>query len=94
MGVSVIGSHPDYIDVSDDLGARRFDIGEAWDALPDDEARWEANKFFLDSMLSAGDTFVWSADPRSARPPSWFFREAYDLRSKDVPFPTRRVWVS
>ena len=45
MGVSVIGSHPDYIDVSDDLGARRFDIGEAWDALSDDEARWEANKF-------------------------------------------------
>ena len=45
MGVSVIGSYPDYIDVSDDLGARRFDIGEAWDALPDDEARWDANKF-------------------------------------------------
>lgn len=94
MGVSVIGSFPDYIKLSDDLGARRFDIGEAWDALPDDAARWEANKFFLDSMLKAGDRFVWSADPRSARPRSWLLREAYYLRSKGVPFPARRVWVS
>ena len=94
MGVSVIGSFPDYVNVSDDLGARRFDIGEAWDALPNDAARWAANQFFLDSMLLAGDTSVWSADPRSARPHSWFLREAYHLRSKGVPFPTRRVWVS
>lgn len=94
MGVSVIGSYPEYIEVSDDLGARRFDIGPAWHALPDDAARWAANRYFLDNMLSAGDTLVWSTDPRTARSPSWLLREAYYLRSKGVPFPTVRVWVS
>jgi len=46
MGVSVIGRYPRYIEVSDDLGARRFVIGSAWAALPDDEARWAANRYF------------------------------------------------
>ncbi|MDE0176775.1 MAG: hypothetical protein OXM60_25365 [Defluviicoccus sp.] len=93
MGVSVIGSYPDYIKVSDKLGARRFDIGDAWHALPDDSARWEANRFFLDKMLEAGDTFVWSTDPRSLRPGPWLFREAYYLLSKGEAFPIKRVWV-
>ena len=95
MGVSVIGSFPGYIQVSDELGARRYDIGPAaWSALPDDAARWAANRHFLDTVLAARDTFVWAADPRSARPSSWLFREACCLRSKGVPFPTRQVWVS
>ncbi len=95
MGVSVVGSFPDYIRVSDELGGRRFDIGPpARNALQDDAARWEANRHFLDAMPAARDAFVWAADPRSARPPSWLFREAYCLRSKGVPFPTGQVWPS
>lgn len=93
MGISVLGSFPEYVKVSDDLGARRFDIGEAWSALPDEAAQWEANRYFLDSMLSADDTFVWSTDPRSARPGSWFFREVRYLRSKGKRSPTRKIWV-
>ena len=94
MGVSVIGSFPAYIPVSDELGARRFDIGPAaWNALPDDASRWAANRYFLDSMLAAGDTFVWTADPRSARPGSWFFQEVNYLHSRGVSFPTGQVWL-
>ena len=94
MGVCVIGNYPDYIDVSDRLGARRFDIGRAWDALPDAAARWDANKFFLDNMLRAGDTFVWATDRRSVRPGTWLLRETYYLRSRNVSFPSDRIWVS
>ena len=93
MGVSVIGSYPDYIEVSDKLGARRFDIGDAWHALPDDSARWEANRFFLDKIPEVHDTFVRSTDPRWLRPGPWLFREAYYLLSKGEAFPTERLWV-
>ena len=94
MGVSVIGRYPRYIEVSDDVGARRFDIGSAWAALPDDEARWAANRYFLDKMLEAGDKFVWTADPRTVRSGPWFLREAQYLQSRGVAFPTERVWLS
>ncbi len=94
MGISVIGSFPRYITVSDDLGARRFDIGSAaWAALPNQAMRWAANRYFLDKMLKAGDKFVWATDPGLARPGSWFFQEVNYLQSSGVPLPTGQVWV-
>lgn len=95
MGISVIGSYPRYIGVSNDLGARRFDIGAAaWAALSSGATRWAANRHFLDSMLKAGDKFVCATDPGLARPGSWFFQEVNHLRSKGVSVPTGQVWVA
>ena len=94
MAIGVIGRFPGYIRVSDYLGARRLDIDPViWNPL-DRATQWAANKYFLDTMLAAGDRFVWETDPRLARPGSFFFREVHYLRLKGVPFPTRQVWVS
>lgn len=94
MGISVVGSYPHYIAVSDDLGARRFDIGSvAWSALPDSATRWAANRYFLDSKMKARDKFFWATDPKLARPGSWFFQEVNYLRSKGVSLPTQRAWL-
>ena len=50
-GLAVLGSYPDYIRLSDDLYARRFDIPPTiWARMSPDE-RWVANQKFLDRLI-------------------------------------------
>ena len=99
MGTTVLGNYPGYIALSDDLGARRFDIfPAAWQALYVQGGRafqWNANCYFLALMNAANDRFVFSSDPRLARPGSWFFQELRYLRSCGVSLTSaaKNVWV-
>ena len=94
MGTTVIGSYPRYIHVSDQLGGRRFDVGShAWSALGSYASRWQANVYFLNQMMKAGDVIVMSSDPRAARPGSWYFHELNYLRSIGHLLTTQQVWV-
>ena len=94
MGTTVIGTFPRYIHVSDQLGGRRFDIGtHAWSALGTKALKWRANAYFLDQMMKAGDAFVMSSDPQTARPGSWYFDELNYLRSKGHVLATHSIWV-
>ena len=75
MATTAIGSNPSYITLSDNVGARRLEIEPTmWSASPP-SGQWRADQYFLDAMLRAGDTFIFSSNPRLARPGSWFFRE-------------------
>ena len=82
MSTTVLGSFPAYIELSDKLGARRFDLGSlTWVALGA-AGHWTANREFLDQMVDTGDHFVFSNDPGMARPGTWFFRELAHLSSR------------
>lgn len=94
MSVTVLGSFPHYIALSDKLGARRFDLGPStWAVLGSGSARWTANREFLDAMIKANDHFVFSNDPRLARPGTWFFRELAYLRSQGLTLSRVPAWT-
>jgi hypothetical protein len=59
-GTSVLGKYPDYINVSDELGAKRFSIPtDIWNKMSSTE-QWAANEKFLDRMILRGDDIVLS----------------------------------
>ena len=96
MGTTVLGSYLSYTNLSNQLGARRFEIDpNVWATLAQHSQQWVANKYFLDQMVAAGDKFIFSSDPLLARPGSWFFRELYYLHTKHVPVlpPRQHMWT-
>jgi hypothetical protein len=59
-GQTVLGSYPRYVELADELGAKRFNIPEAvWNTMTAAE-RWAANKKFLDRMIARGDMIILS----------------------------------
>lgn len=94
-GQSVLGHFPGYIALARRIGARHFDVGSvAWRALVNGGVDWTANQHFLDSMIHAGDAFVFSINPTAIRRGS-LLRELRHLRAKGVPIPASRTiaWV-
>ncbi len=60
QGTTVLGKYPDYINLADDLGAKRFNVPtEVWNRMSKEE-QWAANKKFLDRMIARGDDIVLS----------------------------------
>jgi len=79
---TVLGSYPDYVRVSDNLGARRFEIPtEVWSRMSPAE-RWGANQRFLDRMIRRGDEVILSNSAHQAQPGTSFYREVQYLRSQ------------
>jgi len=59
-GRTVLGKFPDYINLADDLGAKRFNIpSNVWARMTKAE-QWIANRTFLDRMISRGDNIILS----------------------------------
>jgi hypothetical protein len=81
-GSTVLGHYPEYMDMADSLGHRRFDIPKAaWDSMTDAQ-RWAANQKFLDRTISRGDNILLSTPLDKVRPRSYFERELQYLSSK------------
>lgn len=52
--VVVLGKYPDYVNLADDLGARRFNVPDSvWKGMSNAE-RWAANQRFLDRAIARG----------------------------------------
>ena len=80
---TVLGSYPDYVKLSDELGARRFDVPtEIWKNKMNAAQRWDANRKLLDRMISKGDKVILSNPASSAKPDTSFFREIEYLKSQ------------
>ena len=59
-GISVLGKFPDYLNLADKLGARRFSIPQSvWNKMTAAE-RWVANQKFLDRIIQRGDRILLS----------------------------------
>ncbi|MCG8557977.1 MAG: hypothetical protein MJD61_22230, partial [Proteobacteria bacterium] len=75
-GKTVLGKFPDYVNLADDLAARRFSIPtKIWSKMTPAE-QWAANQKFLDRMISRGDEIVLSNPVKNvSEATGWFGRE-------------------
>jgi hypothetical protein len=75
-GKTVLGKFPDYVNLADDLAARRFSIPtKIWNKMTPAE-QWAANRKFLDRMISRGDEIILSNPVKNvSEATGWFGRE-------------------
>ncbi len=81
-GTTVLGSYPEYVELSDELGARRYQIPEdTWSNMTDTE-RWDANQKFLDRTISRGDEVILSNSGHDVRTGSYLAQEIEYMKSE------------
>ncbi len=81
-GKTVLGHFPEYKNLAESIGARRFNIPESvWNKMSEAE-RWGANQKFLDRMISRGDDVILSTPLDKVRPGSYFAKELEYLGGK------------
>jgi hypothetical protein len=74
-GITVLGHYPEYVELSDAMLARRYQIpDDVWKKMSDAE-RWAANQRFLDRTMARGDAIVLATPVANARPGSYYARE-------------------
>lgn len=77
-GMSVLGKYPDYIQLADKLGAKRFSIPpDVWNKMSKAE-QWAANQKFLDRMIARGDDIILSNPVKNIDDVSGAFRQELD----------------
>lgn len=81
-GTTVLGQHPGYVQLSEKLGARRFDVPQNVWARMSDAERWAANQRFLDRTIARGDDIVLATPLDRVRAGSFFEREIRYLISQ------------
>jgi len=76
VGRTVLGKYPDYVNLAESIGARRFNIPtNIWNKMSPAE-QWAANQRFLDRAIARGDEFVLSNPVKSiGEATGWFGRE-------------------
>jgi len=81
-GKTVLGHNPAYVQLAEELGARRLNVPtDVWQKMTPAE-QWAANQRFLDRAIRRGDDIVLATPARQARPGSFFARELEYLASK------------
>ena len=81
-GQTVLGRYPRYVELSDELNARRFEIPTpVWNRMTPAE-QWAANQRFLDRTISRGDDIVLASPIEDLPPKSSFAKELGYMRSK------------
>jgi len=81
-GETVLGRYPRYVELSDELNARRFQIpDEVWKRMTPDEM-WAANRRFLDRTIARGDDIILATPIKDVPPTSVFAKELRYMRSK------------
>jgi hypothetical protein len=81
-GKTVLGRYPRYVELSDELNARRFQIpDEVWKRMSDAE-QWAANRRFLDRTIARGDEIILASPVKDVPARSAFARELRYMRAK------------
>jgi hypothetical protein len=75
-GKTVLGKFPDYVNLAESIGARRFSIPTSvWNKMSPAQ-QWGANQRFLDRAIARGDDIVLSNPVKSiGEATGWFGRE-------------------
>ena len=77
-GQTVLGKFPDYVNMSESLTARRFEIPtKIWNKMSPAE-QWAANKKFLDRTISRGDDILLSNPVKNLDEVDGYFRRELD----------------
>jgi hypothetical protein len=81
-GKTVLGRYPRYVELSDELNARRFEIPiPVWNRMTPSE-QWAANQRFLDRTIARGDEVILASPIDDLPPTSSFAKELRYMRSK------------
>jgi hypothetical protein len=74
-GTTVLGKFPEYVEMSEELMARRFQIPpEIWQKMTEQE-RWMANQKFLDRTIGKGDEILLSSPIKNISEATGSFRK-------------------
>jgi hypothetical protein len=77
-GTSVLGKYPDYLNLTDQIGAKRFNVPtNIWNKMSAAE-QWSANQKFLDRMIIRGDKIILSNPVLDINKVSGAFRQELD----------------
>ncbi len=77
-GKAVLGKYPDYRNLADEIGAKRFNVPtDIWNKMSEAE-QWTANKTFLDRMIQQGDEIILSNPVTKISDVSGAFRKEID----------------
>jgi hypothetical protein len=77
-GTSVLGKYPEYINLAEQLGAKKFSVPtNIWNKMSAAE-QWGANQKFLDRMIMRGDNIILSNPVLNVNKVSGAFRQELD----------------
>jgi hypothetical protein len=77
-GATVLGKYPEYINLAEQLGAKRFSVPlNIWNKMSAAE-QWSANQKFLDRMIMRGDNIILSNPVLDVNKVSGAFRQELD----------------
>lgn len=92
-GITVLGHYPEYIKLADEVRAKRFSIPtDIWNNMSE-EARWAANKAFLDELILRKDKILLATPLTQVRSGSYFEKELKYLFSKDYKLSDDGIWL-
>ncbi|MFV0289641.1 MAG: RHS repeat domain-containing protein, partial [Mangrovibacterium sp.] len=90
---SVLGHYPDYAELSNKLGANRFEIPlDVWNKMSPAE-QWGANQKFLDRMMLRGDKIRLATPLSKVKPGSFFEKELNYLFENGYHLSTDKLWL-
>ena len=80
--VTVLGHYPEYVELTEELGAESMQIPmEQWDRMTPEE-QWRTTTGFFDRMIRDGHNFRLATPVEKARPGSFYVRELHYLFDK------------
>lgn len=73
--VTVLGKYPEYIEMAEEIGARRFNVpSDVWSKMTSAE-KWAANQKFLDRTILQSDQIILSNPVRNVNEVNGSFRK-------------------
>ncbi|MFH1830520.1 MAG: M48 family metalloprotease [Pseudomonadota bacterium] len=75
---TVLGRYPRYIELANEIGARKFDVPmNVWNKMTAAE-KWAANQKFLDRLIRRGDEIILATPVRDIKDLTGYFRHELD----------------
>jgi hypothetical protein len=81
-GIAVIGKFPRYLELAEELGAKRFNIPPNIASEMSEAQMWAANVKFLDRSIARGDTFILASPTEGLKATSGYAKELDYILSK------------
>jgi hypothetical protein len=93
-GLAVLGHYPKYLELADELNAKRFNIPiEIWNKMTP-EQQWNANKKFLDRLIVRGDNVRLSVNVKDIHKKSYLAKELDYLREHGYRVSSDGWWLT
>jgi hypothetical protein len=93
QGTSVLGHYPEYKNLAEEIGAKRFNIpDDVWKRMTPDE-QWIANQKFLDRMITRGDKIRLATPIDKVKPGSSYEKELNYLFERGYTVSPDGIWL-